>query len=112
MFEIHAAETVPLDTTTLETITFEVGDDHVATITLNRPDRLNSFNQKMLDDFVSVWAHIRANDAIHSVVLLAAGDRAFSTGVDVKDGYDRPPNVWNEDDPGIRRVTRHSMLQF
>jgi enoyl-CoA hydratase/carnithine racemase len=101
MFEINRTETAAFDTSTLETITFEIGDDHVATITLNRPDRLNSFNQDMLDDFASVWAHVRANDAIHAVVLQAAGERAFCTGVDVKDGYDRPPNIWTEDDPGI-----------
>jgi enoyl-CoA hydratase/carnithine racemase len=101
MFEINRTPTATLDPDQLRTVTFEVDDDHVATITLNRPDRLNSFNQAMLDDFVLLWEHIRANDAVHAVVLQAEGDRAFCTGVDVKDGYDRPPNVWTEDDPGI-----------
>ena len=69
-----------------ETILFETSDDHVATITLNRPDAMNSFNEAMCNDFERAWKHIRENDDIHAVVLRANLDsRAFCTGVDVKD---------------------------
>lgn len=81
-------------------VIFEVSD-HVATITLNRPEVLNSFNQAMLDDFERIWRRCRTDDDIHAVVLRAAGDRAFSTGVDRKEGRDRHPNPWSEDDPGF-----------
>jgi enoyl-CoA hydratase/carnithine racemase len=74
--------------------------DHVATVTLNRPDRLNAFDQAMLDEFASLWAWVRADDDVHAVVLRAAGERAFSTGVDRKGGRFRHPNPWSEDDPG------------
>ncbi|MCU1692378.1 MAG: dpgD 3 [Frankiales bacterium] len=76
-------------------------EDHVLTVTLNRPDRLNSFNQPMLDDFTALWAFAARTDDVHVVVLRAAGDRAFSTGVDVKDGFDIPEAPFSQLDPGI-----------
>ena len=83
-----------------QTVCWEVAD-HVATVTLDRPDRLNSFNQQMLDEFRDVWARCRADDDIRVVVLRANGERAFSTGVDRVDGRTRHPNPWSEDDPGF-----------
>jgi enoyl-CoA hydratase/carnithine racemase len=83
------------------TVIYEL-NDHVATITLNRPDRLNAFNQAMCDEFSAVWKRVREDDEVHVVVLQAEGDRAFCTGVDVQEGIDRHPNVWTQDDPGIQ----------
>jgi enoyl-CoA hydratase/carnithine racemase len=74
--------------------------DNVATITLNRPKQMNSFNQAMCDEFSMLWRHIDADDDVHVVVLRAAGDRAFCTGVDVKEGVTVPDNVWSARDPG------------
>jgi len=88
---------------TYETISFESGEDRVATITINRPARLNTFNDCMADEFVDVWAGIRADDGIHAVVLRAAEEsRAFSTGIDVAEGMEmlRHANVWRQGDPG------------
>jgi E-phenylitaconyl-CoA hydratase len=84
-----------------ETILFEVAD-HVATITLNRPDSLNSFNEAMAEDMSWAWEAVRDTDDIHCAVLQANGDRAFCTGIDVKAGGDwfTLPNVWNSFDPG------------
>lgn len=84
---------------TWETIQFNVAR-HVATITLDRPRSLNSFDQQMLEEFGSVWEIIRADDDIHVVVLRASGDRAFSTGADVKKGLLKSSNIWNNVDPG------------
>ena len=83
-----------------ETVEFEVGADHVATITLNRPEVLNCFDQRMLDEFGRIWRICRHEDDIHVVVLRAAGP-AFSTGVDRKLGRFRHPNPLSEDDPGF-----------
>jgi enoyl-CoA hydratase/carnithine racemase len=89
-----------VDITEFETIQFDVGDDRVATITIDRPDVLNAFDQRMCDEFVEVWTRVRDDDAIHVAVLQASGSRAFSTGVDVNRPLDFPSNVWNHDDPG------------
>lgn len=83
----------------LKTVLFDV-TDHVATITLNRPDKFNSFNEAMLADFRTLWQQIRVDDDVHVVVLRAAGDKAFCTGVDVKEGFTRHENFWSDDDPG------------
>ena len=85
-----------------KTILFEVGETGVATITLNRPQAMNSFNQAMVDDFDHVWGRIREDDAIRSVVLQACEGRAFCTGVDVKNGLQHADNIWNRPDPGAK----------
>lgn len=92
------------DETTYETVLFAV-TDQVATITLNRPGAMNAFNKVMVDEIRGLWHRIRADDAIHVAVLRAAGDRAFCTGVDVKEGWGRPVegrpvNPWSGIDPG------------
>jgi enoyl-CoA hydratase/carnithine racemase len=86
---------------TFETVLFEESGDHVATITLNRPHRLNSFNLTMMQEFKQLWRHIQDTDSIHAVVLRAAEGRAFCTGVDVHDGRGPDPgNIWSHEDPG------------
>ena len=84
---------------TFTTLTFDVSD-HIATVTLDRPEVLNAFDQVMLDEFRAVWHRCRQDEDIRVVVLQANGDRAFSTGVDRRKGRFRHPNPWSEDDPG------------
>ena len=74
--------------------------DHVATITLNRPDRLNTFNRTMCEEMQAAWRIVKLDEGTHAVVLRAAGVRAFSAGLDVKSDYGQPDNVWNHEDPG------------
>lgn len=87
----------------LQDIEFDVDDQHVATITLNRPDALNAISGSMAAELAWAWQTVRDTDDIHAVVLRAAGDRAFCTGVDVKgDGsWFFRSNVWNTFDPGV-----------
>jgi enoyl-CoA hydratase/carnithine racemase len=82
-----------------ETVLFEV-KDNIATVTLNRPQAMNAFTMTMLDEFSDLWSRVRVDDDIHVVVLRAAGERAFCTGLDVKEGLDLPDNPWSGRDPG------------
>jgi enoyl-CoA hydratase/carnithine racemase len=100
------ASSDPMDYTT---ITVELAD-HVATVTLNRPDRLNAFNQTMCDEFEQLWSRVRTDDDIHVVVLQANGDRAFCTGVDVQQGIDVTDNVWSQRDPGEQLGPKHNRV--
>ena len=86
--------------TRYETIAWSKGDDGVATVTLDRPEKLNAFDQQMLDEFVDVWRRVRLDDEVRAVVLRANGERAFSTGMDVTDGIDVTSNPWSWIDPG------------
>jgi enoyl-CoA hydratase/carnithine racemase len=93
------------------TIEFTTADDHVATITLNRPDRLNSFNEVMAHEIHTVWERIRDEDDIRAVVLRAAGTRAFCTGIDAKEGaWWKHLNIWNHRDPGTQLGPKHHLV--
>ena len=82
------------------TISYEVSDDHVATITLNRPEVLNAFDRQMCEEMAQAWRRVKTDPAVHAVVLRAAGERAFSAGLDIKKPYGQPDDVWNHEDPG------------
>jgi enoyl-CoA hydratase/carnithine racemase len=84
-----------------ETVLLDVDEAaHVATITLNRPERLNAFNRTMCEEMVEVWRTVKFDDRVHAVVIRANGEKAFSAGLDVKSSYGQPTNVWNHEDPG------------
>ncbi|KUI04863.1 enoyl-CoA hydratase/isomerase family protein [Mycobacterium sp. IS-3022] len=87
--------------TTFATLLLDVdATDRVATITLNRPDSLNAFNRTMCEEMSRAWALVKADESVNAVVLRAAGERAFSVGLDIKTPYGQPDNVWNHEDPG------------
>ncbi|MEE3849614.1 enoyl-CoA hydratase/isomerase family protein [Gordonia sp. LSe1-13] len=89
------------ESTDFETIVLDVDEDtRVATITLNRPHRLNAFDRTMCHEMQRAWHLLKFDDKVHAVVLRAAGDRAFSAGLDVKQSYGQPDNIWNHEDPG------------
>jgi enoyl-CoA hydratase/carnithine racemase len=86
-----------------EYTTVEVAaEDFVLTVTLNRPQRLNAFDEVMCDEFERLWKAVAFDDDVRAVVVRASGDRAFSTGVDVEDRIYQPPNAWSHRDPGAR----------
>jgi enoyl-CoA hydratase/carnithine racemase len=92
---------MPVKSTGFETILLDVDAvDHVATITLNRPEQLNAFNRTMCEEIAQVWRTVKLDESVHAVVLRAAGSRAFSAGLDIKTPYGQPENVWNHEDPG------------
>jgi enoyl-CoA hydratase/carnithine racemase len=82
------------------TVLYETSDDHVATITLNRPDVLNAFDRQMCEEMRDAWRRVKEDPSVHAVVLRAAGDRAFCAGLDTKKSYGQPDDVWNHEDPG------------
>lgn len=57
--------------------------DHIAYITLNRPDRSNALHGSMIEPIKAIWAEIREDPWIRATVLTAAGERHFCTGADM-----------------------------
>lgn len=58
-------------------------DDHIGTITLNRPDKLNAFFGTMREDLLHALQSLQSDDACRAVVITGAG-RAFCAGGDVE----------------------------
>jgi methylglutaconyl-CoA hydratase len=66
----------------LQTITVNISPRRIATITLNRPDRGNAFDQTMLDELADQLKTLGSDDNVRIVVLRGAG-RHFCTGADL-----------------------------
>ena len=67
----------------MATLTCTVAD-HVATITINRPDVLNAFNDAFSPEFIDTLKQVDRDPAVRVVVITGAG-RAFSSGQDLDD---------------------------
>jgi enoyl-CoA hydratase/carnithine racemase len=67
-----------------ETIALDVSGP-IATLTLDRPDRLNAFTTTMSTELVDAFDHIDGDDGIRAVVLTGRG-RAFCAGADLGSG--------------------------
>jgi len=57
----------------------------VTLVTLDRPERLNAINARMMGELVQVWNDFDADPDQRVAVLTGAGSRAFCTGADVKE---------------------------
>lgn len=78
---------------TLETTLYGV-DRGVATITLNRPEKLNAYNAKMREELIALFDETDADDNVRAVIVTGAG-RAFCAGADLSSGgatFDRHAN--------------------
>ena len=66
-------------------ILFEI-KDHVARVTIDRPDVLNAIDAAAERELEAAWSAIERDRDVRVVVLTGAGERAFSTGADMKGG--------------------------
>jgi enoyl-CoA hydratase/carnithine racemase len=86
-----------------ETLAYEESDG-VAVVTLNRPDVYNAFNTKMCDELSGLWKTLQTKDDVRCIVLTAAGEKAFCTGIDRSeipaDGGEFDPETY--EDPGAK----------
>lgn len=62
--------------------------DHIATITLNRPDKMNAFTAAMMNEMLAALDITDADDDVRAVIVTGAGDRAFCAGADLSAGAD------------------------
>jgi E-phenylitaconyl-CoA hydratase len=72
---------------------FEVSDDGIALITLNRPERLNAMDAEHYQLLSQAWCRVRDDSKIRVAIITGAGDRAFSTGADIKSFLTTPPSL-------------------
>lgn len=63
-------------------IDYEVSEA-IATITLNRPDKLNAYTRTMMDEIIDAMDRIDGDDGVRAVIFTGAGERAFCAGADL-----------------------------
>jgi len=76
-------------------------EDKIVTITLNRPDAMNSFDLEQLTEFHEAMVKYRDDNDAWVAIITGAGDNAFSAGADLKKlvpallegGLVVPPNI-------------------
>ncbi len=66
-------------------IRYAVEEDAFALVTINRPERMNSFRGRTVDELLSAFKHAWADKRVAAIILTGAGDRAFCAGGDVKE---------------------------
>jgi enoyl-CoA hydratase len=59
--------------------------DQTATVTLNRPDKLNSLSSELLGELFEAFDGLDRDAGVRAVVLTGSGDRAFAAGADVEE---------------------------
>lgn len=83
-----------------ETITYQT-EGPLAWITLNRPEKLNAINPKMVSELMSATDRAQINDEVRVIVLKGEG-RAFSAGFDLESGLSTV-GVNDENEEGVKR---------
>jgi enoyl-CoA hydratase/carnithine racemase len=81
-----------------EDVTFEVADDGVATLTINRPEVMNALRPQTTREMAQVIDEVRRNDAVRCFVITGAG-RSFCAGDDFQ-------AIFLAEDRGDRRIDR------
>ncbi|KOS47230.1 hypothetical protein ACN38_g1816 [Penicillium nordicum] len=74
------------DDYSFEYFTIQLPTDHqyVAHVEINRPERLNAFIEVMWENMAQIFNRLSSDPRVRAIVLSGAGERAFTTGLDVK----------------------------
>ena len=87
--------------------------EHVATVTFNRPEKLNALNRALQQDILDVAAELKNNDGVRAIVWTGAG-RGFCSGADLTGPRpDAPPPTWQQtmdEDSWVGRQAKASYL--
>lgn len=98
-----------MEPSALSVVLFEVRD-HVALVTINRPEARNAVSPEVAVRLAEAWERVRDDDAVRVAVVTGAGDRAFCAGADLArlipliSGARKAEDEWDHAlarDPGI-----------
>src|SRR5699024_1059493 len=67
------------------TILYSVDDENIATLTINRPDKLNALNEQVINELADAIKVIENDEAVKGVIVTGAGEKAFVAGADIKE---------------------------
>jgi enoyl-CoA hydratase len=68
---------------TYDTLLFDLDDAGLATVTINRPDKLNALSAQVLRDLDAAMRFAAEDDAVRGVVITGAGEKSFVAGADI-----------------------------
>ena len=74
--------------------------DHVATVTLSRPEAMNAVDLATEAELQAIWTRIEHDPEVRVVVLTGAGERAFCVGADLKNPATTGLEYWAAPRPG------------
>jgi E-phenylitaconyl-CoA hydratase len=67
--------------------------DGIATITINRPERLNAMDAEHYRLLSEAWMRVRDDNAIRVAIITGAGEKSFTTGADIKSFLTQPAGL-------------------
>lgn len=81
--------------------------DHVAVVTINRPDKMNALNAQTINDLDSIFDTLKNENDIYVIIITGSGEKAFVAGADIselnkldvisaKEFSERGQNVFNK----------------
>jgi enoyl-CoA hydratase/carnithine racemase len=79
-------------------------DDHLAHLTLNRPEVLNAIDNQLAQELISACQKLAADPEVWTIILRGAGERAFSAGADLKARRDFTPEDWTHQRALLREM--------
>lgn len=68
-----------------KTLLLDTDSDGIATVTINRPDKLNALNSTVLDELQTVVRQLSDDKNVRGVMITGAGKKAFVAGADIKE---------------------------
>jgi enoyl-CoA hydratase len=84
-----------VSSSTYQTLTTEIVEQHILVVTLNRPEVLNAINTQMGIELLELWTRLTAEPGeVRCVILTGAGERAFCSGADLKERKDMSKEAW------------------
>src|SRR5579872_6438127 len=66
-------------------IRLETGVDGIATVTVNRPEKLNALDRETMGELADAFTRVREDAAIRALIVTGAGEKAFVAGADVNE---------------------------
>jgi len=63
----------------------DVDDSGIATVTVNRPDKMNALNSEVLNELDELFKDLQTRDNVAGILVTGAGDKAFVAGADIKE---------------------------
>lgn len=60
-------------------------EENIATVTINRPDKLNALNSETMSELKTAFEELENNDKVYVIILTGAGEKAFVAGADISE---------------------------